>query len=151
MVILLPLCPNQVSLILATHLTWRYKGNKIESWDHFEEPYLRASVRNEKPMGGPAEAPYAPPRVDPGALPFVPMFSESIMLGEHTAPAGSMREEHATTDLRILTVQMSHAAQDPRTAMTAHAVYVEEEIQIMQRRTMGRDDGHGRGHPGGNL
>ena len=48
----------------------------------------------EKPMGGPAEAPYAPPRVDPGALPFVPMFSES---------------------------------------------------------TMGSADGHGRGHPGGNL
>ena len=61
----------------------------------------------EQPMGGPAEAGYAPPRVDPGALPFVPMFSESIMLGEHTAPAGSMREEHATTDLRSLTVQMS--------------------------------------------
>ena len=57
----------------------------------------------EKPMGGPAEAPYAPPRVDPGALPFVPMFSESIMLGEHTAPAGSMREEHATRNLRSLT------------------------------------------------
>ena len=63
----------------------------------------------EQPMGGTAEAPYAPPRVDPGALPFVPMFSESIMLGEHTAPAGSMREEHATTDPRSLTVQMSHA------------------------------------------
>ena len=61
----------------------------------------------DKPMGDPAEAPYAPPRVDPGALPFVPMFSESIMLGEHTAPAGSMREKHATTDLRSLTVQMS--------------------------------------------
>ena len=29
----------------------------------------------EKPTGGPAEAPYGPPRVDPGALPFVPMFS----------------------------------------------------------------------------
>ena len=43
----------------------------------------------DKPMGGPAEAPYAPPRVDPGALPFVPM---SIMLGEHTAPAWSMRK-----------------------------------------------------------
>ena len=57
-----------------------------------------------KPMGGTAEAPYAPPRVDPGALPFVPMFSESIMLGEHTAPAESMREEHATTDLRSLTL-----------------------------------------------
>ena len=55
---------------------------------------LRGAV--EQPMGGPAEAPYAPPPVDPGALPFVPMFSESIMLGEHTAPAGSMREEHAT-------------------------------------------------------
>ena len=105
----------------------------------------------EKPMGGPAEAPYAPPRVDPGALPFVPMFSESIMLGEHTASAGAMREEHATTNLRSLTVQMSHAAQDPLTAMTAHAVYAEDEIQTMQGRTMGRADGHGRGHPGGNL
>ena len=105
----------------------------------------------EKHMGGPAEAPYAPQRVDPGALPFVPMFSKSIMLGEHTAPAGSMREEHATTDLRSLTVQMSHAAQDPPTAMTAHAVYAEEEIQTMQGRTMGRADEHSRGHPGGNL
>ena len=28
-----------------------------------------------KPMGGPAEAAYAPPRVDPGVLPFFPMFS----------------------------------------------------------------------------
>ena len=37
----------------------------------------------DKPMGSPAEAPYAPPRVDPGALPFVPMFSESTMFGEH--------------------------------------------------------------------
>ena len=110
---------------------------------------LRSTM--EKPMGGPAEAPYAPPRVDPGALPFVPMFSESIMLGEHTAPAGSMREEHTTTDLRSLTVQMSHAAQDPPTAMTAHAVYAEEEIQTKQGRTMGRADGYGRGHPGGNL
>ena len=87
---------------------------------------LRSAM--EKPMGGPPEAPYAPPRVDPGVLPFVPMFSKSIMLGEHTAPAGSMREENATTDLRSLTVQMSHAAQDPPTAMTAHAVYAEEEI-----------------------
>ena len=110
---------------------------------------LRSAM--EKPMGGPAEAPYAPPRVVPGALPFVPMFSERIMLGEHTAPAGSMREEHATTDLRSLTVQMSHAAQDPPTAMTAHAAYAEEEIQTMQGRTMGRADGHGRGHPGGNC
>ena len=110
---------------------------------------LRSAM--EKPMGGPAEAPYAPPRVDPGALPFVPMFSESIMLGEHTAPTGSMREGHATTDLRSLTVQMSHAAKDPPTAMTAHAVYAEEEIETMQGRTMGRADGHGRGHPGGNL
>ena len=101
---------------------------------------LRSAM--DKPMGGPAEAPYAPPRVDPGALPFVPMFSESIMLGEHTAPAGSMREEHATTDPRSLTVQMSHAAQDPPTAMSAHAVYAEEEIQTMQGRTMGRADGH---------
>ena len=107
----------------------------------------------EQPMGGPAEAPYVPPHVDPGALPFVPMFSESIMLGEHTAPAGSMREEHATTDPRSLTVQMSHAAQDPPATTTAHAVYAEEEIQnqTMQGRTMGRADGHGRGHPGGNL
>ena len=110
---------------------------------------LRSAM--EQPMGGPAEAPYAPPRVDPGALPFVPMFSESIMLGEHTAPSGSMREEHANTDLRSLTVQMSHAAQDPPIAMTAHAVYAEEEIQTMQGRTMGRADGHGRGHPGGDL
>ena len=107
----------------------------------------------EKPMGGPAEAPYVPPRVDPGALPFVPMFSESIMLGEQTAPAGSMREERATTDLRSLTVQVSHAAQDPPTTTAAPAVYAEEGIQqqTMQGRTMGRADGHGRGHPGGNL
>ena len=112
---------------------------------------LRSTM--ERPMGGPAEAPYAPPRVDPGALPFVSMFSESIMLGEHTAPAGSMREEHATTNPRSLMVQMSHAAQDPPTTTTAHAVYAEEEIQsqTMQGRTMGRAHGHGRGHPGGNL
>ena len=110
---------------------------------------LRSTV--EKPMGGPAEAPYVPPRVEPGALPFVPMFSESIMLGKHTAPAGSMREEHATTDPRSLTVQMSHAAQCPPTAMTAHAVCAEEEIQTMQGRTMGRAYRHGPGHPGGNL
>ena len=38
---------------------------------------LRSAM--EKPMGGP---PYAPPRVDPGALPYVPLFSESTMLGE---------------------------------------------------------------------
>ena len=107
----------------------------------------------DKPMGGPAEAPYAPPRVDPGALPSVPMFSESTMLGEHTAPAGSMREGHVTTDPRSLTVQMSHAAQDLPITTTAHAVYAEEEIQsqTMQGRTMGSADGHGRGHPGGNL
>ena len=91
---------------------------------------LRSAM--EKPMGGPAEAHYAPPRVDPGALPFVPMFSESKMLGDHTAPAGSMRKEHETTDLRSLTVQMSIAAQDPLTTTTAHAVYAEEEIQTMQ-------------------
>ena len=88
---------------------------------------LRSTM--EKPMGGPAEAPYAPPRVDPGALPFVPMFSESIMLGEHMTPAGSMREGHATTDLRSLTVQMSHTAQDSPATTTAHAVYAEEGIQ----------------------
>ena len=110
---------------------------------------LRSAM--DKPMGGPAEAPYGPPRVDPVALPFVPMFSKSIMLGEHTAPAGSMQEEHTTTDLRSLTVQMSHAAQDPPTTTTAHAVYAEEEIHTVQGRTMGRADRHGRGHPGGNL
>ena len=109
---------------------------------------LRSAM--DKPIGGPAEAPYAPLRVDPGVLPFVPMFSESLMLGEHTAPAGSMREEHATTNLRSLTVQMSHAAQDPPTTTTAHAVYAEDEIQTMQGRTTGRADGHGRGHPGAN-
>ena len=112
---------------------------------------LRSAM--EKPIGGPAEAPYAPPRVDPGALTFVPMFSKSTMLGEQTAPAGSMREGHVTTDPRSLTVQMSHAAQDPPTTTAAHAVYAEEEIQsqTMQGRTMGSADGHGRGHPGGNL
>ena len=112
---------------------------------------LRSAM--DKPMGGPAEAPYAPPRVDPGALPFVPMFSESTMLGEHTAPAGSMREGHVTTDPRSLTVQMSHAAQDLPITTTAHAVYAEEEIQsqTMQGRTTGSADGHGRGHPGENL
>ena len=112
---------------------------------------LRSAM--DKPIGGPAEAPYAPPRVDPGALPFVPMFSESTMLGEQTAPAGSMREGHATTDPRSLTVQMSHATQDPPPTTSAYAVYAEEEIQnqTMQGRTMGSADGHGRGHPGGNL
>ena len=112
---------------------------------------LRSAM--EKPMGGPAEAPYAPPRVDPDALPFVPMFRESTMVREQTAPAGSMREGHATTDLRSLTVQMAHAAQDQPTTTTAHAVDAEEEIQsqTMQGRTMGSVDGHGRGHPGGNL
>ena len=73
-------------------------------------------------------------------------------LGEHTAPAGSMREGHVTTDPRGLTVQMSHAAQDvPIT--TNMVVYEEEKIesQTMQGRTMGSADGHGRGHPGGNL
>ena len=113
---------------------------------------LRSAM--DKPMGGPAEAPYAPPRVDPGALPFVPMFSDSTMLGEHTALAGSLREGHATTDPRSLTVLMCHAAaQDPATTTTAHAVYAEEGIQsqTMQGRTMGSADGHGRGHPGRNL
>ena len=102
---------------------------------------LRSAM--DKPMGGPAEAPYAPPRVDPGALPFVPMFSESTMLGEHTAPAGSMREGHVTTDPRSLTVQMSHAAQNlPIT--TNMVVSAEDEIQnqTMQGRTMGSADGH---------
>ena len=112
---------------------------------------LRSAM--EKPMGDPAEAPYAPPRGDPGALPFVPMFSESTMLGEQTAPAGSMRKGRATTDPRSLTVQMSHAAQDPPTTMTAHAVYAEQAIQSqsMQGRTMGSADRHGRGHPSRSL
>ena len=112
---------------------------------------LRSAM--DKPMGGPAEAPYAPLRVDPGALPFVPMFSDSTMLGEQTAPAGSMREGNVTTDLRSLTVQMSHAAQDPPSTTTAHAVYAEDEIQsqTMQGRTIGSADGHGRSHAGGNL
>ena len=112
---------------------------------------LRSAM--EKPMGGPAEAPYAPPRVDPGALPFVPLFSESTMLGEHTAPAGSRREGHVATDPRSLTVQMSHAAQDLPPSTTTYAVYAEEEIQnqTTQGQTMGRADGHGRGHPSGNL
>ena len=112
---------------------------------------LRSAM--EKPMGGPAEAPYAPLRVDPGALPFVPMFSESTILGELMAPAGSMQEGHVITDRRSLTVQVSHAAQDPPTTTAAHAVYAEEEIQsqTMQGRTMGSADGHGRGHPSGNL
>ena len=56
MVVRLSLCPNQVSLILATHLTGRYKGNKNESWDHFEGSYLRASVRNENKEGWVASA-----------------------------------------------------------------------------------------------
>ena len=58
---------------------------------------LRSAM--EKPMGGPAEAPYAPPRVDPGALPFVPMFSESTMLGEHTDafPWGAWPRDAAVT------------------------------------------------------
>ena len=112
---------------------------------------LRSAM--DKPISGPAEAPYAPPRVDTGALPFVPMFSESTMLGEHTAPAGSMREGHVTTDPRSLMVQMSHAAQDLPITTSAHAVNAEEEIQnqTMQGRTMGSADGHGRGHPGGDL
>ena len=78
-----------------------------------------------KPLGGPLVGPAQPP---------VPL-----------------PHQHATTDPRSVTVQMSHAAQDPPTAMTAHAVYAEEEIQTMQGRTMGRAHGHGRGHPGGNL
>ena len=112
---------------------------------------LRSAM--EKPMGGPAEAPYAPPRVDPGALPFVPMFSESTVLGEHTAPAGPMQEGLVTTHPRSLTVQMIHAAQDLPPTTNTHAVYAEEEIQsqTMQGRTMGSADGHGPGHPGGNL
>ena len=40
---------------------------------------LRSAM--DKPMGGPAEAPYAPPRVDPGAVPFVPMFTGWVHAG----------------------------------------------------------------------
>ena len=111
---------------------------------------LRSAM--DKPISGPAEAP-APPRVDPLALPFVPMFSESTMLGEHTAPAGCMREGHVPTDPGSLTVQMSHAPQDLPITTTAHAVYAEEVIQsqTMQGQTMRSADGHGRGHGGGNL
>ena len=129
-------------------------GRELPAWPATAELVERVKTLGstmEKPMDGPAEVPYAPPRVDPGALPFVPMFSESIMLGEHTAPAWSISEEHTTTDLRSLTVQMSHAAQDPPTTTTAHAVYAEDEIQTMQGRTMGRADRHGQGYPGGNL
>ena len=45
-----------------------------------------------------------------------------------TAPAGSMREGHVTTDPRSLTVQMSHAAQD--VPITTNMVgYAEEKIE----------------------
>ena len=70
-----------------------------------------------------------------------------------TTTQGSTFKGYVTPDPRSLTVQMSHAAQDLPTTTTAHAVYAEEEIQsqTMQGRTMGSADGHGRGHPGGNL
>ena len=106
----------------------------------------------ERPVDAPAEAPYAPPRVDPAALPFVPLFSESTMLGEHTAPAGTMREEHVTVDLRSPTVKMPHVVRDPPTATPAHAAYAEEEIHAMGARTMGAADGYGGcGHPSGSV
>ena len=47
---------SEPASILATHLTWRYKGNKSESWDHFEGPYLRASVRKGNKEGRVASA-----------------------------------------------------------------------------------------------
>ena len=43
---------------------------------------LSVAMEEVKPMDRPLEsAPYAPLRVDPRVLPFVPMFSESTMLG----------------------------------------------------------------------
>ena len=107
----------------------------------------------EKPMGGPAEAPYAPPLVDPGALPFVPMFSESTMLVSKRHRLGPCGKGAQPRTRGGLTVQMSHAAKDVPITTTAHAVYAEEEIQshTMQGRTIRSADRHGRGHPGGNL
>ena len=37
--------PKQDSEVL------KYKGNKSDTWDHFEEPYLRVSVRKENKEG----------------------------------------------------------------------------------------------------
>ena len=115
-------------------------------------PHLPAVAARRWPAGGGREGQRSVVSGLRGRFPHVPMFSESTMLGEHTAPAGSMREGHVTTDPRSLTVQMSHAAQDvPIT--TNMVVYAEDVIQskTMQGRTMGSADGHGRGHPSGNL
>ena len=114
---------------------------------------LRGPMEEVKPMDRPVEsAPYAPLRVDPRVLPFVPMFSESTMLGERVPPAGSMREEHAVVDLRNPSRETAVAVRDPPTSM-ADAVYAEEEIHTMEARAKEGADGHGhgRGHPSGNL
>ena len=114
---------------------------------------LRGAMEEVKPMDRPVEsAPYVPPRVDPRVLLFVPMFSESTMLGERAAPTWSMRAEHVFVDLRNLTRETSAAARGPPTS-TAHAVYAEEEIHNMEARAKEAADGngHGKGHPSGNL
>ena len=114
---------------------------------------LRGAMAEVKPMDRPVEsAPYAPPRVDPHVLSFVPMLRESTMLGEREPPAGSLREEHVVVDLRNPTRETSAAARDPPTS-AAHAVYGEEEIHTMEERAKEGTDrhGHGRGHPSGNL
>ena len=114
---------------------------------------LRGAMEEVKPMDRPVEsAPYAPPRVDTRVLPFVPMFSESSMLGERKPPAGSMREEHVVVDLRNPTRETSAAARDLPTS-TAHAVYAEEEIHTMEALAKEGADGHahGRCQPSENL
>ena len=114
---------------------------------------LRGPMEEVKPMDRPVEsAPYAPLRVDPRVLPFVPMFSESTMLGERVPLAGSIRDEHVVVDLRNPSRETSAAARDPPTSM-ADAVYAEEEIHTMEARAKegAHGHGHGRGHPGGNL
>ena len=109
-------------------------------------------------VGGEANGPpcgVSPKRasaVDPRVLPFVPMFSESTMLGGRKPPAGSMGEEHVVVDLRNLTRETAAAARDPPTS-TAHAVSAEEEMHTMAARAKAGADrhGHGRGHPSRNL
>ena len=104
-------------------------------------------------MDRPVEsAPYTPPRVDPRVLPFVPMVSESTMLGERAPPAGSTREERVVGDLRGPTRETSAAARD-RPTSTGHAVYAEEEIHTMEARAKegANGHGHGRGHSSGNV
>ena len=72
---------------------------------------LRGAMEEVKPMDRPVEsAPCAPPRDDPRVFPFVPMVSESTMLGERAPPAGSMREEHVVVDQRNPTRETFAAA-----------------------------------------